>query len=850
MTDHNKKSTPNIYLFLMVVFSFFSLSKAHAQAADRKTSSEIFQEIKKLNFLGSALFVAAHPDDENTRLISYLANDVQAEVAYLSLTRGDGGQNLIGTEIREGLGLIRTQELLQARRVDGGNQFFTTANDFGYSKIPDETFTIWDRDKVESDVVWVIRNFKPDIIINRFDHRTPGTTHGHHTSSAIISHSVFDKSGDESYYPTQLSDVDAWQPSRLFFNTTYWFYGGRAEFEKMDKSHLYQVDSGSYYPELSWSNNEIAARSRSMHKSQGFGAQLQRGEQTEYLELLKGEDQENKKDLFAGINTTWSRVEGGGHIAKIVEEIILDFDLASPESSLESLFALKSEVSKLPSGHWRNLKLIEIENILVDVSGLFIGFDTNESLASPGSKVAARLEVIARSTSLLSLDSLVVLSETSSGVTSSPLDLKSEIALVQNRGERLSFMLELEDDLIYSNSYWLNLPASQGNYSVTKQDYVGLPESESPVRLQLYLSDKYGNSLQIKRSLKHRFVDRVRGEVVDPFHIVPELSINFTSPVTIFADTKTQEIGVKVKTARDNVNGVLRLKTEKGWDIEPNNYEFNIESKGGEQEFFFKVKPPKNSQESLVYGIADFEGKQFDQSDLVIEYDHIPKQILLQPATAKLARVKVEIRGKKVGYLMGAGDEVPEAIEQMGYEVVPLEVKNLRADNLVGLDAIVMGIRAYNVFPELRLSKNILLSYVENGGNLIVQYNTNRGIDPDEIGPYTLQLSRDRVTVENAEVRFLEPAHPLLNYPNEISPADFDFWVQERGLYFANEWDDRYTAILSSNDPNEPPREGGLLVTKYGKGYFMYSGYSWFRELPAGVVGAYRIFANMLSIGN
>ncbi len=850
MTDHNKKSTPNIYLFLMVVFSFFSFSKGHAQAADRKTSSEIFQEIKKLNFLGSALFVAAHPDDENTRLISYLANDVQAEVAYLSLTRGDGGQNLIGTEIREGLGLIRTQELLQARRVDGGNQFFSTANDFGFSKIPDETFTIWDRDKVESDVVWVIRNFKPDIIINRFDHRTPGTTHGHHTSSAIISYDVFDKSGDENFYPSQLTQVDVWQPVRLFFNTSYWFYGGRAAFEEMDKSHLYQVDSGSYFPELSWSNNEIAARSRSMHKSQGFGSQLQRGEQTEYFELLKGEDQENKKDLFGGIDTSWSRVEGGAPITKLVEQIIQNFDLAAPQNSLDALFNLKTEVSKLPSGHWRNLKLREIEMILSDVSGLFAGFDTNESSASPGSVVQARVEVIARSTSRFKVDSLVVMSHTNSGIKRSPLELNSQLNLEQNKDERLSFNLELDKDLVYSNSYWLNSPASQGNYSVSKQDYIGLPELESPVRLHVFLSDNSGNSLVLERSLRHKFVDRVRGEVIDPFHIVPELSINFTSPVTIFADTKVQEIGVKVKASRDNVKGILRLNTQEEWDIEPKNYEFNIDSKGGEQEFFFRVKPPKNSQESLVYGIADFDGKQFDQSDLVIEYDHIPKQIILQPATAKLARVKVEIRGEKVGYLMGAGDEVPEAITQMGYEVVPLEVKSLRADNLVGLDAVVMGIRAYNVFPELSLSKNILMTYVENGGNLIVQYNTNRGIDPDEIGPYPLQLSRDRVTVENAEVRFLEPDHPILNYPNEISAADFDYWVQERGLYFANEWDDRYTAILSSNDPNEPAREGGLLVTKYGKGYFIYSGYSWFRELPAGVVGAYRIFANMLSIGN
>ena len=312
-------------IILSFVISFFSLTLLQAQKPITPSSSEIFESLQKLNFLGSVLYIAAHPDDENTRLISYMSNHVKARTGYLSLTRGDGGQNLIGSEIRELLGVIRTQELLAARRIDGGEQFFTRANDFGYSKHPDETLAIWNKKDVLSDVVLAIRKFQPDIIINRFDHRTPGTTHGHHTSSAILSFEAFDLANNKSAYPELLKEAGVWQPKRLFFNTNSWFYRTQKEFDEANKENRISFDIGTYYPLKGESNNEMASVASSQHLSQGFGRLSQRGTQNEYVEFLKGDPLNNNDDIFAGIDTSWNRIKGGKAIGDIVYEIENNF---------------------------------------------------------------------------------------------------------------------------------------------------------------------------------------------------------------------------------------------------------------------------------------------------------------------------------------------------------------------------------------------------------------------------------------------------------------------------------------------------------------------------------------------
>jgi LmbE family N-acetylglucosaminyl deacetylase len=320
-----------LLLFLSTIFSL------QAQQPKKLNSSEIYEAVKKLNVLGSVLYIAAHPDDENTRLISYMSNEVKARTAYLSLTRGDGGQNLIGPEIRELLGVIRTQELLAARSIDGGEQRFTRANDFGYSKHPDETLEIWNKDDVLSDVVWAIREFKPDIIINRFDHRTPGRTHGHHTSSAMLSMEAFDMANDASKYSSQLKLTQTWQPQRLFFNTSWWFYGSQEKFEEADKSNMLSFDIGTFYSTKGSSNNELASMASSQHLSQGFGRLSQRGSQQEYIEFLKGEPLDGSNDVFAGIDTSWNRIDGGQAIGTIMTAIESNFNFVNPSAHLPQL---------------------------------------------------------------------------------------------------------------------------------------------------------------------------------------------------------------------------------------------------------------------------------------------------------------------------------------------------------------------------------------------------------------------------------------------------------------------------------------------------------------------------------
>jgi len=348
-----------IFIFLISCFSF--LISTNAQAPVQPTSADLYEQIQKMQVLGSVLYVAAHPDDENTRMISYLANEKKVNTAYLSLTRGDGGQNLIGPEIRDLLGVIRTQELLKARSVDGGQQFFSRANDFGYSKNPEETLKIWDEEEVMADVVWAIRKFQPDVIINRFDHSGNRRTHGHHTSSAVLSHKAFDLVGNKEVYPEQLEHVNTWQPKRLFFNTSWWFFGSREKFAKADKSDMLSVDVGVYYPMKGKSNNEIAAESRSMHKCQGFGSTGKRGSEQEYLKLLKGEMPKDKSSIFEGINTTWTRVKGGESIGQVIGNVDAEFKHENPAASIPQLMAAYQMIQGLPDGYWKSVKLKDIK---------------------------------------------------------------------------------------------------------------------------------------------------------------------------------------------------------------------------------------------------------------------------------------------------------------------------------------------------------------------------------------------------------------------------------------------------------------------------------------------------------
>ena len=811
------RSFTSIFILLISIITF-------AQAPQKLSSVEIYEQVQKLNFLGKVLYIAAHPDDENTKLITYFSNHYHAQTAYLSLTRGDGGQNLIGTELREKLGAIRTQELLAARRIDGGEQFFTRANDFGFSKEPNETFAIWNKNEVMEDVIQVIETFRPDIIVNRFSHNTPGTTHGHHTASAMLSLEAY--------------DLVKYQPKRIFFNTSWWFYGSQEAFDAADKSKLLAINSNVYYPLKGKSNNEIAALSRSQHKCQGFGTLGSRGDETEYLELLKGNLPSNT-NLFEGIDTSWNRVKGGNEIGKLLNEIEKNFNFGNPSIHIPNLIKAYDLIQQLEDSHWKEIKSKQIIKIIEACSGLFMEALADTETITKDSKFNLQLEVINRSQSNVKLISV------------NALNIKSEI---QNKplknNEKVNFQFKdvvVGNAVDYSNLFWLKEQQTEGMYQVSDKSIRILPEVSTSFPV-IFTIEIEGKTIEFVKNICYKFNNPDDGETYVPFTILPEFTSTIESKVLIFNSTQPKEISVKVKAHKANASGKLSVVIPPDWKIEPQEIPFTIEAKNEERKFSFKIYPSKPEiTTKLVAQIATSNGT-LDKELITIQYPHIPKQTILVTSAAKAVKLDIATKGKNIGYIMGAGDEVNKNLENLGFQVTNLNPNEITAENLKSYEAIILGIRAFNVVDELKFKNKILFDYVFNGGNVIVQYNTTNNLITKEIAPYNLELSRDRVTDENAKVTFLTPNHKVLNQPNKITEKDFTGWIQEQGLYYPNKWSSEFIPILASNDEGETPKKGALLIVKHGKGNYIYTGLSFFRELPEGVSGAYRLLANMIAL--
>lgn len=822
---------PFLRLSIFLLFIATVLPEAlKAQKPAKPNPADLHLAIKKLNVLGTVLYVAAHPDDENTRMISYLRNAKLYDVTYLSLTRGDGGQNLIGPEMRELLGVLRTQELLMARSVDGGKQMFTRANDFGFSKSPEETLRFWDKEAVLSDVVWAYRQVKPDVVINRFYHDKKYDTHGHHTASAMLSVEAFDLSGKTDVYPEQLKHTEPWQARRQFFNTSWFFYGSQEAFAKVDKSTLWPVDIGVYLPLKGKSNNEVASESRSMHRCQGFGSLTSRGESLDYLDFIKG-DKPTTQDIFEGINTTWTRVPGGEPVGRILAQIDQEFRSDDPAASVPDLLTAMKMIQSLPEGYWKQRKLTEIREVIRGCLGLYLESTASEPTATPGDPVKVRLEIINRSQHTVQLNGL--------NVRPSLFDTLPVYTLGNNKGWVLEKTVRIAQNAGFTSPYWLQNPATLGMYAVEDQLLRGLPETPRYATVAWELTIN-GVPMTFETDLAWKTGEPAIGEVWRPFEVLPPVFVSFTEPSYIFTQ-KEQEVQVVVKAGKDNVSGVVRV----GKMSQP----FALKKKEEEKTLHFVVKAENGQHDSMLEAVAEVEGQQYSRKLVTIQYDHIPQQSVLLSSATSAHRVDLKVKAKTVGYYPGAGDDIPAALRQMGCQVKVLESKDMDLAVLSKLDAIVMGIRAYNTKDDLKVHHARLMEYVQNGGTLVVQYNTTGDLVVKDLAPFPLKLSRARVTDETAEIRFLNAGHPILNTPNKISQKDFEGWVQERGLYFPGEWDPAFTPILSANDPGEKISDGPLLVAQYGKGYYIYTGLSFFRELPAGVPGAYRLFANLISVG-
>ena len=813
----------------VIVISIYSTAVFNAQPVPTQNSAELIIALEKLNVLGSVLYIAAHPDDENTGLMAYLSKGKKYRAGYLSITRGDGGQNLIGPEKGSEIGIIRTQELLQARHLDGAEQFFTRAIDFGYSKSPEETLSIWGKEEVLADIVWVIRNFRPDVVITRFPTDGSGG-HGHHTASATLTVEAFKAAADPNRFPEQLKYVQPWQAKRLFWNT--W----RPSQNEANK--IINIDTGEYNYLLGKSYTEIAAESRSMHKSQGFGVTPSRAPRLEYFQLLEGEP--SKSDILEGVNTTWQRIPNGENIGKKIESLVGSFDFRNPSKSLTGLMDIYSDLNKLENNYWVGLKRNEILSIIQSCAGLWMEAISSDYSAAPGDEINIRSTLINRSAFQFKVDK----------IDFSPIQLNTVVNknLEEDKPLIVDSKIKIPDTYPISQPYWLIDEPSKGLFKVTDQQMLGKAENLPSIAAMVSLNYN-GQILNFSIPVLYRWNDRVNGELFKNFEVRPPVVANLTEKAAVFPDEKVREIQIKLKANSANAIGEVHLHSDGNWKIIPAQVPFTFKNKYDEQIVTFKITPPKNACAAKLNVELNINGKIYNKSLVEIVHSHIKPQIYFPESKIDLVKLDIKKAGTKIGYIMGSGDDIPGCLRGIGYEVTLLSDEMLEKSDLSKYDAIIAGIRAYNTRERIKFDQSRIMEYVKNGGTLVVQYNVSNGLQTENIGPYPFKLGSDRITVEEAELNFIKPDHQLLNFPNKITQKDFDSWIQERGLYFAATWDNKYETIFSGHDPNEKDLIGSTLFTRYGKGVFIYSGLAWFRQLPAGVPGAYRLFVNMISAG-
>ncbi|MEO5783694.1 MAG: PIG-L family deacetylase [Ginsengibacter sp.] len=817
--------------FLLFTFHFSVIT--FSQSPKTYTSSEILLQIKKLNVLGSVLYVGAHPDDENNALLPFLANEKLYRTGYLSLTRGDGGQNLIGDEQGIELGLIRTQELLAARKVDGAEQFFTRAYEFGFSKSADEALRIWDREKILSDVVWVIRQFQPDVIIKRFppDARAG---HGHHAASAILADEAFIAAADPKKFPEQLKyGVKLWQAKRIMWNT---FNFGSINTTSEDQL---KIDIGGFNSLLGKSYGEMGGEARTMHKSQGEGRPRNRGQSFQYFVTTAGDPA--KSDLMDGVVTDWKRINGGEAIGSMINNIISNYKADQPELSVPALVKLYQSIKSLPQNNWTVKKISEVQQLIEECSALYAEATSSQQKVVQGDSLKINLVVIERKNIPVSLKKIKV----------ENFDSSFSFSLSSNQNLSIAKTIAVADNKKISQPYWLEYPLVGGTFEVRDQMQIGKAEND-PSFEAMFIVNIAGEDFNIKRPVQYRVIDPVKGDVYQPIPVLPKIELSFTKDNFISLNNLPVKVEAKIKSVGTNDAIPIQpsVQYSKSWKVKSNYSSLN-NMPNKETNWFENFSSVSNETNTTEEILLKTSGNKYDSYTKTISYDHIPTITYFPKAKANLVKLDIKIIGKKIGYIIGAGDKVPQALDQMGYDVKTLSEADLTDDNLQQFDAIITGIRAYNIYEYITNKNDVLNRYVENGGNLIVQYlkSNQVGAKRVKVGPYPFIIDGgSRVTEEDAKVNFLLPSHAVLNYPNKITEKDFEGWVQERSTYQALQLDPHYETPLGMNDKNEQQSNGSLAIAKYGKGNFVYASLVFFRQLPAGISGAYRLMANLIAL--
>jgi len=824
-------------------------------------AAELGVALRRLGSTKRVLMVGAHPDDENTALIAELALGDGADVAYLSLTRGEGGQNLIGPELQEGLGLIRTEELLAARRLDGARQFFTRALDYGFSKSADEAFTQWPRDSLLADVVEVVRRYRPDIIVSIFS-GTAADGHGQHQAAGIMARAAFAASGDASRFPTQLArGLEPHAPAYLF----------QALYRPPPDPPI-RVATGVFDPLFGQSRYQIAMQSRSRHRSQDMGTAQPMGPQSTALRVLAGDFPDNAHSLFTGLDTTLSQHARNAGVGSDIIRMLETYEhhIGEVRSSYNPL-----RIAALHGTLTQAVRVLDDALLALDAAphhGLLRLVRTERTQAQDALLLDAGVLVN-------------VVASTPAPVPGTAFDLS---VTVWNGGPHDLVIGHVQPSLPpgwhYTGDAVTSRKVEQG--AVVRQTYrVTVPESAAPtepyflrharagamyswqgaadsvralpfeaVDIAIDMALHMGVDIAVKRAAEFVAVDKAFGEVRRPLIVVPAAAVSVEPHVAAIPTgaAEPRVIDVTVSAARDSMHGVVRLDAPAGWRVSPVSVNVELGRTGDSRVLSFTVTPPAAAAgEHTLRASFTSRGRVYDEGYTLVDYPHIRPHPLYRTAEVRAAVFPVRLaEGLRIGYIEGAGDDGAEALDQLGATVEQLDAGALANNDLAGYDAIVAGIRAYEVRPDLIASNARLLEYARNGGTVVVQYNKYELVDGDFM-PYPAAMSRPhgRVTDENAAVTLLEPQHPALSWPNRITAADFDAWAHERGLYYLSTFDSRYQALLSMADPGEAPETGSLVVARVGSGWYVYTGLALFRQLPEGVPGAYRLLANLVSLG-
>jgi LmbE family N-acetylglucosaminyl deacetylase len=886
---NRKAITTLILLSFFVSFQSLLVARpaftfADARPAEDRGSAGLGQAIKKLGTIGSALHTGAHPDDEDSGLLAYLARGRQARTAYLSLTRGDGGQNLIGPELYEALGVIRTEELLAARRIDGAQQFFTRAFDFGFSKSAAEALSKWDRDLVLSDMVRVIRTFRPLIIVSAWT-GTPNDGHGHHQAAGILIVEAFRAAGDPARYPDQISEgLKPWKAKKLYVRAP-----PREELAKGQEPPpaTLTLNKGQYDPLLGRSYFEIAAQGRSQHRSQDQGALERRGPQYTKLRLIESSVgmPKEEKDIFENIDATLSGIAGfAGQAAPRLKESLAEVQKAADEAQAKyNPFAPQAVAPAIARG------LKKIREMRASLSSMGLSdiefYDTDFLLKRKEDDFADALgksrgvlvdciaddEIITPGQTF----ALSVQSYADAGTTAGPISVGlpegwSSSEQKQNNSttdgrlmSQTDYKVTVGPDAEITEPYWLKQPRKGDMFSPGKGG-TGIEPNAPPVIVARAEFVIEGEKIVIAQPAQYRFADKALGEIRREVKVAPAISVTVTpsllvTPLSNVTARRNVEVSI-TNNSKTPQSGTVELEMPQGVKTfespganstgGPANFDLKREGERASRSFDLSMSASNTEGRRLIRAIASVGGRAYSSGYQMIAYPHIETRLVYKAAKAEDELIDVKVaQGLKVGYIEGAGDDFANALKRINVDVQTLTPQEIASGNLSRYNAIVLGIRVYEVRPDVIASNARLLDYVKNGGTLIVQYNKNE-IAQGNFTPFSVKMERgmpDRVTDEQAAVSVLDPAHPLFNYPNKITERDFSGWVQERGAYFFSEWDPQFKPLLSSRDPGETEKRGGELIASYGKGYYIYTAYAWFRQLPQGVSGAYRLIANLVS---